>query len=159
VRKLRSVYALEEHEKANAHSSSSSNGISSTVFQGFIFPFERSNEGPEPFPWLVECFFGRRGMVGENGLLPQGKVPVGSKALFVLVWQRLPLSSSAQLPLIRASPLPACSFPLSTKRETVGTTFGTQVHDQATHGLCDCLRCHTDIRWMFAPRVGLLAVC
>jgi hypothetical protein len=67
------MYALEEHEKANVHSSSSSNGISSTVFQGFIFPFERSNEGPEPFPWLVECFFGRRGMVGENGLLPQGK--------------------------------------------------------------------------------------
>lgn len=54
--------------KANAHSSSSSNGMSSIVFQAFIFPFERSKEGAELSPWLVECFFGRRGMKGEGEL-------------------------------------------------------------------------------------------
>lgn len=48
--------------------------MSSTVFQDFILPFERSKEGAELFPLLAVCFFGRRGMVGENGLLPQGKV-------------------------------------------------------------------------------------
>lgn len=47
--------------------------MSSTVFQGFILPFERSKEGTELFSLFAERFFGRRGMVGENGLLPQGK--------------------------------------------------------------------------------------
>jgi hypothetical protein len=79
------VYAPENHEKQNAHWSSSSNGMSSAVFQGFILPFERSREGAGPFPWLAGRFFGRRGMVGEDGLSPQGRFSSARKRLFVLV--------------------------------------------------------------------------
>lgn len=54
------------------------------VLQGFIFPFEGSKEGPELFPWLAECFFGRRGMAGEDGLLPQGKFGVEANGCLFL---------------------------------------------------------------------------
>jgi hypothetical protein len=68
--------------------------MSSTVFQGFILPFERSKEGAELFPWLAECFFGRRGIVGGNGLLPQGKFSDrsnGCLALFGKDFRPVPL--------------------------------------------------------------------
>ena len=47
--------------------------MSSTAFQGFILAFEGPKEEAELFLWLAECFFCCRGIVGENGLLPQGK--------------------------------------------------------------------------------------
>ena len=60
------MHAHEEREGTNAHSSSSSNRISSAVFQDFILPSEPSNEGAELLPWLAECFLDRHG-VGKTG--------------------------------------------------------------------------------------------
>lgn len=71
--------------------------MSSTVFQGFILPFERSKDGAELFPLLAECFFGRRGMVGENGLMPQGKSLCRANGCLFLFGK-----DSRPVPLIRA---------------------------------------------------------
>lgn len=78
------MYALKGYENGNAHASSSSKGMSSTVFQAFILSFERSREGAEIFPWLAVCFLGRRGMVGVDGLVPQGKFSYGANVCLAL---------------------------------------------------------------------------
>ena len=83
--------------------------MSSIVFQGFIFPFERLKEGAELFPWLAVCFFGRRGMGGEVG-----SHQVNSRAGQMVVCSCLSMASAS-----RARPRVNYLFPPSSGERVV----------------------------------------